>query len=46
MNKKEIKQLYLNYIRLYQKYNENYFDKNKPLVTDYEFEKKRFNEQN
>ena len=39
MNKKEIKQFYLNYIRLYHKYNENYFDKNKPLVTDYEFDK-------
>ena len=38
MNKKEIKELYLNNIKLYQKYNKNYFEKSKPLVSDSEFD--------
>ncbi len=38
MNKKEIKELYLNNIKLYQKYNKNYFEKSKPLVSDTVFD--------
>ena len=38
MNKKEIKELYLNNIKLFQKYNKNYFEKSKPLVSDSEFD--------
>ena len=38
MNKKEIKALYLNNIKLYQKYKKNYFEKSKPLVSDSEFD--------
>ena len=34
MQKKEIKKLYLKKTKLFQKYNKNYFEKSKPLVTD------------
>ena len=39
MDEKEIKKLYLNNLKLYQKFNKNYFEKNKPLVSDAEFDK-------
>ena len=38
MNKKEINELNLKNIKLYQKYNKNYFEKNKPLIDDSEFD--------
>ena len=38
MNNKEIKEIYLNKINLYQKYNKHYHDKSKPIVSDYEFD--------
>ena len=38
MNKKEIKELYLKNIKLYQKYSKNYFEKSKPLIDDSEFD--------
>ena len=34
MSNKKIKEKYISQIRLLQKYNEHYFDKNKPLITD------------
>ena len=38
MEKKEIKKLYNLKIKLIQKYNKYYFDKNKPLVSDKEYD--------
>ena len=39
MNSKEIKKIYLSKVGLYQRYNKHYYDKSKPLVNDYEFDK-------
>ena len=38
MDKKEIKKLYNSKVNLLKKYNESYFDKNKPLVSDKEYD--------
>ncbi len=38
MDKKEIKKLYNSKVNLLKKYNENYFDKNKSIVSDKEYD--------
>ena len=38
MDKKEIKKLYNSKVNLLKKYNESYFDKNKSIVTDKEYD--------
>ncbi len=38
MVSKKIENLYLRKIKLLDKYNKNYFDKNKPLVSDFEYD--------
>ena len=44
MDKKEIKKLYNSKVNLLKKYNESYFDKNKSIVSDKEYDeiKKRY----
>ena len=44
MNKKKIEIEYIKKIRLINKYNKFYYDKNKPLVSDQEYDqlKKKF----
>jgi len=39
MNKKEIKLQYLKKIELIKKYNDHYYDKSNPLVTDQAYDK-------
>ena len=39
MTDEKINQKYLGKIRLFQKYNKNYYNLNKPLVDDSEFDK-------
>ena len=34
MNKKDIQKKYLDKLKLIQKYNQNYYEKSKPLVED------------
>ena len=38
MDKKEIKKLYNSKVNLLKKYNESYFDKNKSIVSDKEYD--------
>ena len=35
----KISQKYLEKIKLYKKYNKHYYDLNKPIIDDYEFDK-------
>ncbi len=39
MNKEEIKKNYKNKIKIYQKHNSQYFEKDNPIITDAEFDK-------
>ena len=38
MKKKQIEEKYNNYINLFKKYNNYYYNKNKPVVSDREFD--------
>jgi len=38
MNKRDIQKKYLNKLKLIEKYNQNYYDKSKPLVDDKEYD--------
>ena len=38
MNKKEIQKKYNNKIKLIDKYNDHYFDKSQPLVSDHVYD--------
>ena len=38
MDKKKIKKIYSDKIKLIKNYNKSYFDKNKPIVSDKEYD--------